>query len=449
MHNRPLRHALLTGALAIATSASMLVGTTFAWFTDTVSTGINTIQSGNLKLGVYHTTADGPEAIDGLTNLFVNADGQRIAWEPGASVSETFTIRNEGSLALKYQFRISVSNATQTPDGRTLAEALMVSIDGAEAQPLSNFAVNNVLQAREEAHEVTVKIFWPNGGDNNNWNVEGGLSLDLGIAVVATQHSFEVDGTDDSYDTNAQLPTLVVGQAALDEAIAGGRQNLILGAGTYTLPQLTNQVTTISGTKDTRVDMGASAMTGAQNGNLDITFDGVTVCYSDTADYKGITHASRVTYKNCTLEGKQFLYAENVQFSDCTFTNARDYCVWTYGAANVSFDRCTFLCGGKAVLIYREGGGNTKVAVNDCTFIDDGSLDTMKAAVEVGDSAESGSKTFSVELTMKNNTVYGFAVNNEGAGTGNCFYGNKNDIPADRLRVTLEGNAVTDTLPNP
>ena len=45
---RPLVMALLALVLCL----SMLVGTTFAWFTDTATTGVNTIQAGTLDVGL-------------------------------------------------------------------------------------------------------------------------------------------------------------------------------------------------------------------------------------------------------------------------------------------------------------------------------------------------------------------------------------------------------------
>ena len=59
-NSKSTRRALLTSVLALLMCVTMLVGATFAWFTDTASTGVNKIQAGNLDLEVqYRTTADG------------------------------------------------------------------------------------------------------------------------------------------------------------------------------------------------------------------------------------------------------------------------------------------------------------------------------------------------------------------------------------------------------
>ena len=48
MKHNTLKRALLLSITAMLMCAAMLVGTTFAWFTDSASTGVNRIQAGNL-----------------------------------------------------------------------------------------------------------------------------------------------------------------------------------------------------------------------------------------------------------------------------------------------------------------------------------------------------------------------------------------------------------------
>ena len=198
--------------------------------------------------------------------------------------------------------------------------------------------------------------------------------------------------------------------------------SITLREGTFTLPAVVNKTVTISGGENTVLDMTNSSIIGAQNANLDLTVEGVTVRFANE-NYKGITHSKAVTYKNCIIEGKQFLYAENAKFVDCTFKNTGDYCVWTYGSTNVLFENCEFNTTGKAILVYREGNGNTFVTVNDCTFSGGSSI---KAAVETGDNP---AKTFNISLDINNCTLNGFTK----------VWGNKNSMPAERLSVTIDG----------
>ena len=56
MTNRKVtRRALLLSLLAVVMCIVMLVGTTFAWFTDTASTAVNKIQSGNLDVQLEYS----------------------------------------------------------------------------------------------------------------------------------------------------------------------------------------------------------------------------------------------------------------------------------------------------------------------------------------------------------------------------------------------------------
>ena len=54
--SKSTKRALLTSALALLMCVTMLVGATFAWFTDTASTGVNKIQAGNLNIELQMAT---------------------------------------------------------------------------------------------------------------------------------------------------------------------------------------------------------------------------------------------------------------------------------------------------------------------------------------------------------------------------------------------------------
>lgn len=96
------KKALIASLLSLVLCVSMLVGSTFAWFTDTASTGVNSITSGNLRVEIQD------ESGNKLTKLEWKAsDGRaqdQILWEPGCTYTLTpFKIVNTGNLALKYK----------------------------------------------------------------------------------------------------------------------------------------------------------------------------------------------------------------------------------------------------------------------------------------------------------------------------------------------------------
>lgn len=178
-----------------------------------------------------------------------------------------------------------------------------------------------------------------------------------------------------------------VAEGATAENIADAIKNssksevsLAFGEGTYTLPTITNKTVNITGTKDTVIDMANKAT--ADHG-LTLNMDGVTVKFG-TNDYCGFQHATKLVYTNCTIYGKQFLYATDVEFINCEFVQENvDYNVWTYGAKNVLFKDCTFNCKGKSVLIYNEGSTTAQtVEFQNCKFNASASV-AGKAAIEI------------------------------------------------------------------
>lgn len=178
----------------------------------------------------------------------------------------------------------------------------------------------------------------------------------------------------------------------LNDAIAGGKNNIALGAGNYTMPGTSGDMT-INGTTDTLITIDKPA---AQN----VTLNGVTVV--GKGSYTGIQHSNTVVYKDCVLKGTQFLYADKVVIENCVIdlTDVADY-IWTYSAKNVEFINCTFNTLGKAILIYNESPDLvTNVTVKGCTF--NATASENKAAIEIDSSiATNGHYT----ITAENNTV--------------------------------------------
>ena len=98
MTTKNSNRALLTSVVALILCCSMLIGSTFAWCTDSVSTGVNQIISGNLDVELYN---DGVKVTE-TTQLFDKVS----KWEPGAVAYENLTVANEGDLALKYKLSL-------------------------------------------------------------------------------------------------------------------------------------------------------------------------------------------------------------------------------------------------------------------------------------------------------------------------------------------------------
>ena len=109
MKQKSKKSALLLSFTSLLICFAMLVGSTFAWFTDTATTGVNKIQAGNLDVDIVDKEGN---SLDGQSLSFRDANGKTdILWEPGATFNlDSFKIVNKGNLAFKYKAVISGVN---------------------------------------------------------------------------------------------------------------------------------------------------------------------------------------------------------------------------------------------------------------------------------------------------------------------------------------------------
>ena len=97
------KRALLTSVLAIVLCLVMLMGSTFAWFTDTASTGVNSIVSGTLDVGLSYWTGTEWADAENSEELF----DKTALWEPGYTQIVYLKVKNNGNLALNYAMQIT------------------------------------------------------------------------------------------------------------------------------------------------------------------------------------------------------------------------------------------------------------------------------------------------------------------------------------------------------
>ena len=175
------KKALISSAFALVLSAAMLIGTTFAWFTDTASTGVNKIQAGTLKIDIVDESG---VSIKGKSMSFINKEGSSdILWEPGATFKTTgFKIKNTGNLALKYKLALNGI----TGDNKLLEVIKFTVVDAADNEVnLDTFsghldatdAMSDLLYIKGHMDEAA-------GNDYQGKTLEG-----LGITVLATQYT--------------------------------------------------------------------------------------------------------------------------------------------------------------------------------------------------------------------------------------------------------------------
>ena len=200
-NRKSTKRALLGSVVAMVLCLAMLVGATFAWFTDTASTGVNKIQAGKLDVALEMQNADGKwVSAEGKTLDFVkaaDAKGEAILWEPGCTYElPALRIRNNGNLALKYQVIITGINGSaklNTVIDWTIGDVAM----GAEQH-----------LAAGESNAFTIKGHMKESAGNEymNESIDG-----IAITVVATQDTVESDSFNNTYDANATYPVVAVG----------------------------------------------------------------------------------------------------------------------------------------------------------------------------------------------------------------------------------------------
>ena len=224
------KKSLLLSTLSLIMCVAMLLGTTYAWFTDSVTSGKNKIEAGNLDIKLTHTNDTVTDkSVAGATDLF-NVE----LWEPGVIAYENFTVSNIGNLALKYSMLLSAWDYN-TLDGKDLRDVIKVAtvdegfksaIEGqkpsrtdALALDFSDFASYSVSDIPLEAggsKTFGVVLYWDPTDSDNDYNANNGkatddgkpLFLELGIDLVATQLMSETDSFGNDYDKDATNPAI-------------------------------------------------------------------------------------------------------------------------------------------------------------------------------------------------------------------------------------------------
>ena len=235
-NKKATKRALLTSVMALVMCVVMLVGTTFAWFTDTASTAVNKIQAGNLDIELQYATAwdnttgapTGWDKAEGKTLTFKTKDNRaadKILWEPGCTYElPELRIVNKGNLALKYKISISgAKDATPENDKNDLKLLDVIdwtySVIGAGGDATAELGTERHLAAKTGEADVfdtlTIKgqMQTSAGNDYQGMAIEG-----IAITVVATQDTVEFDSFGKDYDKDATYP-VVVSQSQLNTTL--------------------------------------------------------------------------------------------------------------------------------------------------------------------------------------------------------------------------------------
>lgn len=327
-NSKSTKRALIISVLAIFMCVAMLIGTTFAWFTDTASTGVNKIQAGNLDVKLMYSTdmKTWNEATE-QTKLF----DDNALWEPGYTQVVYLKVVNAGNLTLKYETGFSknyTSNRGKNVNGDWYRVDNYLKIGTAETETKfenreavwAAIAANEktlakdvmltdgwiTLNAGEESAPFAVAIYMPTsvGNEANATKNRPSSVSGLGIEVRATQATVESDSFGSGYDANAATVLKRV--------------------------EYTDGVHTVTGNIQANGTSGAIHGTGTAK----ITVDATTVYGTYVSDYAMAVYAS----------GRSEIIIKGGEFANQAPAGSNLSLIYADGSAKITIEGGTFKC---------------------------------------------------------------------------------------------------------
>ena len=299
------KKSLVASGLSLLCCAALLVGTTFAWFTDSVVNKGNKIQAGTLDVSLAEW--------DGTAGGYVEVGEEPIfnydLWEPGYTDIAAVKIGNDGTLALKYQLDIVATGATDLAEvidvyyyqggvvttGTDLPkdfEALKADGNyvnmGTLAALLADEEGDGVAKGHLEAGMADfaiIALHMQETAGNEYQGASVGGTFD--IVLNATQYTFEEDGFGSSeYDAGAlyakqenlnklvaQGYTAVDSVSALKSALTEATDNeikVVLAENISVLDLTSDNVINIQAGKDVTLDLNGSTIYAKQTTNTGV-----------------------------------------------------------------------------------------------------------------------------------------------------------------------------------
>ena len=445
--SKSTKRALLTSVLALLMCVTMLIGTTFAWFTDTASTAVNKIQAGNLKVDLEMQKPDGSwVSAKGQTLEFKKAPNapadEKVLWEPGCTYElPKLRVINNGNLALKYTIEITGING----DAK-LNDAIDWTIDGIT---LDNTFTSLAVGANKE---FTIKGHMQETAGNEYQ----GLTIDgIGITVFATQDTVENDSFGKTYDEGATYGTgaTIIGLDGTYDSLTAAAKAWRESKGIATSggnmgghPADLTSVDSISWVISGSVGTGDGTGVVGTSGSL---LSGGYIYPSVAINNVYIKGVNNAELKN-ELGSDYALTAggKNVVYDGITFP---EYVSFNSGAENVTFKNCTFKGGLKVMQAIN-------VTVYNCKFEGDGTKDyaffaqavpanSMKA-VQFNNNTVSGfMRGLNVQAEGAAVTISGNTIKNITGKTGGFTYGSAIQLTRGKT-FTVTHNTISDVAVN-
>ena len=419
------KRALLASMLSTILCLAMLIGSTFAWFTDTASTKVNKIQSGTLDVALVDEKGN---SLEGKTLEWIKAEGaegEEVLWEPGCTYKlQPVYVKNNGNLALKFKIVIS---------GIVGDAKLLEAIDFTYGELDVN--AEGQLEAGATSKAITIEGHMKETAGNEYQN----LSIDgIGITVVATQDTVESDSYNNQYDKDAEYPVVADVDydastkedflEALDSAKEGETTAIHLKQD-ITLSEVGNPDDywkyhyKINGDKDTIIDLGGRELTFVKgdasswdftggilaSGNSISILNGVVNVEEGTGIYttgKATSHFKNVTFnvkKGYGVQGVGFTEFKNCEFNVAASSSYGIFCARATTITNCIFKVDGFNCTG----IQMNNQCNDNVITNSKFEVIQGT------AIYINGNSDAQISNVDITLAKNRNSVTGIYVSSD------------------------------------
>ena len=449
------KRALVLSLLSMLLCVSMLIGSTYAWFTDTATTAVNKIQAGTLDVALEMSTDNGATwtKAEGKTLNFMTADNhEEILWEPGCTYAlPLLRVVNKGNLSLKYEIVI-----TGIDGDAELNKAIEWTIPAEKTGNLAAGATSDAIAISGHMKETA-------GNEYQGKSIDG-----IAITVYATQYTGESDSNGNTYDENAPIvyPEGVTAESFGSNVAADGEGNYFAsfkaamesvadkGALYFKADATVDFPTHLDVTKNVTIYANGANFSGkdisigtyAAPANAETTVNiynakNLVVWGQPVGDRADVWN---VNFYDCVNEGYNFLMYRggetavaklNLTMTNCRATGYTDSTVHATADGSITIKNCLFIGNIAPINIAHKQSGTMTVTVEDSTFSACGTVDTENQRNEYCAPARfvNNSATGTLKVTLKNNTFVG-------------TIGTNGDILLGDYRVGKESNPFTATI---
>lgn len=301
-NTKTTKRALVASILSMLVCLSMLIGSTFAWFTDSATTGVNRIQAGTLDIDLVDAEGN---SLEGKTIGFVKENGEAITdtilWEPGCNyLLQPVKLVNKGNLWAEYT--LSFSAVTGAVDLAEVIEVYEEEVYIGTLREILNKQAKGVKTGviapkGEKDSELAFKALKLHMKEEAGNEYQGKSINSIAVTVMARQWTKEYDSFNNTYDKDAKYAnadTYVADSAALATAIekAEAGDVIALAANTYTANLTVNKDITLVGVPGT-VFTGDITATG----DIALTVENMTFDDGSIND----SNMKALTVKNCVI----------------------------------------------------------------------------------------------------------------------------------------------------